>query len=131
VSIPHQAGPAWRLAAECPRCRRALVVRYARRDGGQFIGCTGYPHCRFTCEYNDALQWLASRTAALETEVRAGRRAQGSVRLLAPASLERALTHLISLAHPDRWSQRQPATTLAHELTTALRALREQIQRGS
>jgi hypothetical protein len=34
------------------------------------------------------------------------------------------LTQLIALCHPDKWSQGQPATELAHEITVALNALR-------
>ena len=52
--------PAWRLTAECPRCGNDLVVRYARRDHQPFIGCVSYPTCRFTCEYDEALQCLAN-----------------------------------------------------------------------
>jgi hypothetical protein len=30
----------------CPRCGKPLAVRNGKR--GKFIGCTGYPDCRFT-----------------------------------------------------------------------------------
>jgi hypothetical protein len=36
-----------------------------------------------------------------------------------------ALTRLLRLCHPDRWSQGQPATELAHEITVQLNQLRE------
>jgi hypothetical protein len=36
------------------------------------------------------------------------------------------LRRLLALCHPDKWSQGQPATTLAHELTVHLNALRKQ-----
>jgi restriction system protein len=35
----------------CPQCGSGLVIRAARRGsnaGKQFVGCTGYPKCRFT-----------------------------------------------------------------------------------
>lgn len=32
----------------CPSCRSALVGRTNRRTGEGFVGCTGYPRCRFT-----------------------------------------------------------------------------------
>lgn len=31
----------------CPRCGRPLVVR--KSANGEFVGCSGYPECRFTC----------------------------------------------------------------------------------
>ena len=40
-------------------------------------------------------------------------------------TLEPTLKQLLTLAHPDKWSQGQPATVLAHELSVALNALRE------
>jgi DNA repair ATPase RecN len=35
------------------------------------------------------------------------------------------LTRLLVLAHPDQWSQGQPATELAHELAVAINKMRE------
>jgi hypothetical protein len=37
------------------------------------------------------------------------------------------LTRLLILAHPDKWSQGQPATELAHEITVQLNAWRERL----
>lgn len=34
-------------AGRCPRCGRPLVVR--KGSNGEFVGCSGYPECRFTC----------------------------------------------------------------------------------
>lgn len=41
-------------------------------------------------------------------------------------SLPDILTALLTLAHPDKWSQGQPATALAHELTLAINKVRQQ-----
>lgn len=38
------------------------------------------------------------------------------------------LTALLKVAHPDKWSQGQPATQLAHELSVAINALRAEAQ---
>jgi hypothetical protein len=38
------------------------------------------------------------------------------------------LTHLLTLAHPDKWSQGQLATELAHELSVAVNQLRAEVQ---
>jgi len=35
------------------------------------------------------------------------------------------LKRLLALAHPDKWSQGQPATELAHELSVAINAMRD------
>ena len=37
-------------------------------------------------------------------------------------------TDLIALAHPDKWSQGQPATALAHEITLALLEARQHLE---
>ena len=31
----------------CPRCNGALVVRKRKSDAQEFLGCSGYPKCRF------------------------------------------------------------------------------------
>jgi putative RecB family exonuclease len=44
----------WRMKAEaveggdCPRCGAELRTRHGRN--GSFLGCSGYPDCRFTCD---------------------------------------------------------------------------------
>jgi hypothetical protein len=48
----------------------------------------------------------------------------------APVDLTHVLTRLLSLAHPDRWSQGQPATELAHEISVAVNGLRERLGVG-
>lgn len=32
----------------CPLCGKPLVERHRKSDGGVFIGCSGYPKCRYT-----------------------------------------------------------------------------------
>jgi DNA topoisomerase-1 len=32
---------------KCPQCGKPLVVRYSRKAGGQFLGCSGYPECKY------------------------------------------------------------------------------------
>ena len=39
--------------APCPDCGAVLQVR-TRKDGGQFVGCSGYPQCKFTCDVEKA-----------------------------------------------------------------------------
>jgi hypothetical protein len=45
-----------------------------------------------------------------------------------PPTLEPILKQLLTLAHPDKWSQGQPATELAHELAIAINATREHME---
>lgn len=45
-------GPAPKLDEACPDCGRPLAVRNGRR--GPFVGCTGYPGCRYTRDYDPA-----------------------------------------------------------------------------
>ena len=46
------------------------------------------------------------------------------------AVVEQVFKILLTLAHPDRWSQGQPATELAHELAVAINAQREKLTSG-
>jgi hypothetical protein len=41
---------------------------------------------------------------------------------------ERTLKSLLAIAHPDKWSQGQPATELAHEIAVAINAARERLE---
>ena len=43
-------------------------------------------------------------------------------------TLEPLLKHLLTLAHPDKWSQGQPATALAHELAVVLNDARAHLE---
>ena len=43
------------------------------------------------------------------------------------AVVEQVFLTLLTLAHPDRWNQGQPATELAHELAVAINAQREKL----
>ena len=45
---PTAAAAPVSLAGGCPQCGSALVTRRNRRDGTQFVGCSGFPKCRFT-----------------------------------------------------------------------------------
>jgi DNA topoisomerase-1 len=32
----------------CPQCGKTLVVRYSKKTGSKFLGCSGYPECSYT-----------------------------------------------------------------------------------
>lgn len=92
--------PPLRLSTLCPDCGKPLRRIKRKTNESYFLGCSGYPACRFTDSYDDALadclDWYA-------------------------ASIDVDLKKLIALAHPDYW----PQNPLAHEITVALNALRE------
>lgn len=83
------------FAATCPSCGAGLRVRQRRRDGHQFVACSGYPDCRFTSD-------LIPPSDPFRDEV------------------SDALRRLIGRWHPDRVQ-----TVSAHEVTCELNALRD------
>jgi hypothetical protein len=36
----------------CPRCGRQLALRHSKQTGEEFLGCTGFPKCRYTSKPN-------------------------------------------------------------------------------
>lgn len=64
--------------------------------------------------------------ARLETLYRAVPRPGGLFEV--PRDIEPVLRKLLALAHPDKWSQGQVATDLAHELTVAINAIRAALE---
>jgi len=49
---------------KCPQCQRPLVVRYSKKTGSKFLGCSGYPECSFTKPVNGE----AGKQAPVPTE---------------------------------------------------------------
>jgi restriction system protein len=50
VAAPVQAQPST-VSSSCPKCGSELIMRTARRGsnaGNQFMGCSGFPKCRYT-----------------------------------------------------------------------------------
>jgi hypothetical protein len=43
-------------------------------------------------------------------------------------SVDDVLRDLLQIAHPDRWSQQQPASALAHEIAVAINAVRAKLE---
>jgi DNA topoisomerase-1 len=48
---------------KCPQCQKPLVVRYSKKRGSSFLGCSGYPECTYTKP-----QGGEARPAPVETE---------------------------------------------------------------
>lgn len=38
---------AYRIACDCPLCGSPLTRRSRHKDGSEFVGCNGYPRCKF------------------------------------------------------------------------------------
>jgi DNA topoisomerase-1 len=49
---------------KCPQCGRPLVVRFSPKAGGRFLGCSGYPECK----YIKPREGEAPRPQPVETE---------------------------------------------------------------
>ncbi len=32
----------------CPQCQKPMVIRYSKKTGSKFLGCSGYPECSYT-----------------------------------------------------------------------------------
>jgi ssDNA-binding Zn-finger/Zn-ribbon topoisomerase 1 len=47
---PYPQPPAQR--SKCPRCGRPTIVRENSKDADYFLGCTGFPTCRWTSPFN-------------------------------------------------------------------------------
>jgi ssDNA-binding Zn-finger/Zn-ribbon topoisomerase 1 len=103
--VRHNNTLVYALTSTCPLCRGLLRLRHRRDGQGSFLGCSQYPTCRFTAEYEPILNDLARRLHAAE--------ARAHVPALFSDSLDRALRNLLGLIHPDRWKDHPLATELA------------------
>jgi ssDNA-binding Zn-finger/Zn-ribbon topoisomerase 1 len=125
----HSHTPTYALTAVCPRCDVPLCVRDGAR--GYFIGCSGYPGCRYTSEYDRALQSLGKRLHDLEDEVSVlhfsaceSLPLKCSPSIPATLDIDRELKKLLLSCHPDRWQGHPVATAL----TQAVLELRDRIR---
>ena len=102
------------LTGDCPRCGGYLSARERNRDGALFIGCSGYPSCRFTAPYDPHLQDLVRENDSLRARLEAHAPA-------APDELRRAVREVLVNFHPDKHpSGTVDATEVAQALTWLL-----------
>jgi ssDNA-binding Zn-finger/Zn-ribbon topoisomerase 1 len=94
----------------CPRCESSMSVRTNRAKGSKFIGCDGYPSCRYTRPYDVVLDDLVARVSALEEAARS------SSYTRTPLKFADELKNLIFEFHPDRNPRDVDATRLAAAL---------------
>lgn len=45
------------LNRKCPQCNKQVVIRKNRTNHEDFIGCSGYPNCRWTMSVRKYLLW--------------------------------------------------------------------------
>src|SRR5439155_21693811 len=50
---------------KCPQCQRPLVVRYSKKTGSKFLGCSGYPECNYIQSANGDARPVATPTEHL------------------------------------------------------------------
>lgn len=77
---------------------------------------------------SDRLATLCQQEAALWKARALGLRGGRTADSPAPPTLEATLKQLLTLAHPDKWSQGQPAVELAHELAIAINDARAHLE---
>ena len=114
---------AFTIADHCPECGCVLKVRRNRADGNNFIGCSGYPTCRFATGLDVTLEDLAYRMDLLEKEndrmSRSGSNGSGP-----SAEVRAIIKNLIFRFHPDRNDGAIPPSEVTAALTDALGRLR-------
>jgi ssDNA-binding Zn-finger/Zn-ribbon topoisomerase 1 len=109
----------FRISGDCPACGSHLVTRTNRAEGNKFVGCSGYPECRFTTQYDRALDEIMLQLEALRSQVDDLRRGDGGS-VNSDSLTDNDLKQMIFFAHPDRW----PDNPLAHELVCKLNLMR-------
>jgi ssDNA-binding Zn-finger/Zn-ribbon topoisomerase 1 len=108
------------LTGTCPLCSRDLRVRRRRADNEPFVGCSGYPNCSYTTDYDVALEQLHDELEQLHDELE---RVRGHSS--APASVHRQLRDLVFRFHPDRAG----AAVSTTEVVAALNDLLDQTRK--
>lgn len=98
------------LTGTCPLCGGDLRVRRRRSDNEPFVGCSRYPGCHYTTDYDVALELLHD-----ELE----RNKSG-----APASVRRQLRDLVFRFHPDRAGDSVSTTEVVAAINNLLDTIR-------
>jgi ssDNA-binding Zn-finger/Zn-ribbon topoisomerase 1 len=109
----------YRISGDCPVCGDHLVTRTNRTEGNKFVGCSAWPECHFTTQYDRALDEIMLQLEALRSQVDDLRRGGGGS-VNSDSLTDNDLKQMIFFAHPDRW----PDNPLAHELVCKLNLIR-------
>jgi ssDNA-binding Zn-finger/Zn-ribbon topoisomerase 1 len=113
------AGYHFKVVDRCPDCGGRLSLCRRKKDGGQFVGCSGFPKCHFAADAGD--QALRAENASLHRRIAELQRNNPSID---SSVIRKALLEIITWAHPDR----HPNNNLnATEVTARLNALRKEV----
>ena len=130
LDLPGTLGEAARLHEDLTRLRATVETLADDRDRIQ--AALAQAEAELTrlqaalAHANAALEAAAWREAALLLQ----RHVPSPGDMVSRDTLDSELRRLITMAHPDKWSQGQPATVLAHDITVALNALRARLNEG-
>ena len=102
------------LTGECPLCGRVLRTRYRRSDRQPFVGCTGYPDCTYTCDYDDVIERLHDEMEELRQQKPSDDHRE----------LKAKLRSVIFDFHPDRAGNSVETHVVTTRLNELLRLLR-------
>jgi hypothetical protein len=127
---------------EAPAASPTALVRSLKAEIAWLRGRLATFKAEYRTLRDARAQEVRALTQARDTALQRIAQLEGNIRLLEAATAlyrlsgaqdasdtpvrGRDLTRLLALAHPDKWSQGQPATALAHELAIAIQQLREQ-----
>lgn len=114
--------------ATCADCGGDMVLRNSPKTGGKFLGCSGYPSCRFTVSYDETLADLGRTIRDLRTELQEvyGRvNASGNGKTVAALEkIDGKARDFVARWHPDKHPQPVSAT----EVCAALNWIRDAIK---
>jgi len=101
------------LTGTCPLCDSRLHVRNRHSDGAPFIGCSSFPGCRYTSDYDVTLESIYDEMDELRRKLNDAKQCD------AAAALKKRLVQLVFRFHPDRAGQ----TIATHDVVAELNRL--------
>lgn len=88
---------AFTVSETCPDCGELLVVRTNKKQGNLFLGCRGYPLCKYACGYDHEMNNLAREIRRLDGLLSTSGRGSGG-----DSNTKSILKKLVFQFHPDR-----------------------------
>ena len=114
------------LVVKCPKCSSDLVVRSNKLTGDKFIGCSGYPTCKYSTQYDYALDHIYEKQQRLENTIkRLEAQLGGRPQPCGPnPSLRSDLKRALRFTHPDVQTGEIKLDEITYILTRAITELR-------
>ena len=113
--------PAVAVSFFCPECHERVAVRHRRRDGEPFVGCTGYPLCKWAAPYDAAVQAVAHELAEAQQALE-DKHTDDTPRARVTA---KDLRQLLAWSHPDKHGG---ADIPAHEVAVRVGELLDRVK---